>query len=148
MSRKYITEVFKDINEKPALLEQYLIDPVYKTVLTPILQYAFDPDKKWILPAGEPPYRPAPEPMGMTPTNLYGEVRRFYIFQRQDLTPYKRETLFVSLLEGVHPDEANLLIHMKDQKIHKLYKKITRKLVEKLGLVQPLAKKKAVKEDS
>lgn len=145
MSRKYITQVFDEINKKPALLEQYLVDPVYKTIITPFLEYAFDPNKKWILPEGNPPFKPAAEPMGMTPTNLYGEVRRFYVFNREDLTPLKRESLFISLLEGVHPDEAEILIAVKDQKFHRLYKKITRKLVEKAGVVEPLPKQKKKK---
>ena len=59
MSRKYITQVFDEINKKPALLEQYLVDPVYKTIITPFLEYAFDPNKKWILPEGNPPFKPA-----------------------------------------------------------------------------------------
>lgn len=139
--RKYITQVFEEINEKPALLEQYLKDPVYKMVMFPLLEYAFDPDKKWILPEGHPPFKPAAEPMGMTPTNLYGEVRRLYVFQRQDLKPLKRESLFISLLEGVHPKEAEFLIAIKDQQLHKLYTKITRKLVEKAGVVRPIPEK-------
>jgi hypothetical protein len=103
--------------------------------------HAFVPQKKFILPEGEPPYKPSAEPMGMTPTNLFTELRRMYVFLREDLTPLKRESLFISLLEGVHPEEAKMLIAVKDQELHKLYPKINRKLLEKAGLLTPKAKK-------
>ena len=106
-----------------------------------ICEYAFDPAKKWILPEGEPPFKPAAEPMGMTPTNLYGELRRMYVFTRADLKPVKREQLFISLLEGVHPDEAKLLCVIKDQILHKMYPKVTRKLVTDAGILPPVEKK-------
>jgi hypothetical protein len=139
--RKYVTQVFEDINSNPKLIEQYVKDPLYNVLLKTILEYAFDPDKKWILPEGEPPFKATAEPMGMTPTNLYGELRRFYVFNRADLKPVKREQLFISLLEGVHPEEAKLLCAVKDQTLHKLYPKITRKLITDAGILPPVEKK-------
>jgi hypothetical protein len=139
--RKYVTQVFEDINSNPKLLEQYLKDNLYSVLIQTICEYAFDPVKKWILPEGEPPYKVAAEPLGMTPTNLYGELRRLYVFTRADLKPVKREQLFISLLEGVHPDEAKFLCAVKDQTLHKLYPKITRKLVTDAGILPPVEKK-------
>lgn len=126
-----------EINEDPSKLDLYKSDAALKL----IFEYAFDPAKKFVLPEGEPPFKPSAEPMGMTPTNLFSELRRMYVFCRQDLKPIKRESLFISFLEGVHPAEAKMLIAVKDQNLHKLYPKITRKLVEKYGFVQPLPKK-------
>ena len=98
-----------------------------------------------ILPEGEPPFKPSAEPMGMTPTNLFSELRRMYVFCRADLKPLKRESLFISLLEGVHPDEAKMLIAVKDQKLTKMYPKITHKLVADVGIVPaPVKKEKSV----
>jgi hypothetical protein len=139
--RKYVTQVFEDINSNPKMMEQYVKDPMYSVTVKTICEYAFDPAKKWILPEGEPPYKTAAEPMGMTPTNLVGELRRLYVFTRADLKPVKREQLFISLLEGVHPDEAKLLCAVKDQTLHKLYPKITRKLVTDAGIIPPVEKK-------
>ena len=87
--RKYVTEMLAEINSDPKSIEKYKDDAALKM----IVEYAFDPTKKWILPEGDPPYTPAPEPLGMTPTNMFNEVRRFYVFQRADLTPLKRESL-------------------------------------------------------
>lgn len=139
--RKYIVELLTEINDEPKKLEQFMKDGSYNGILTVLLQYAFDPAKKWILPDGEPPFKQAPEPMGMTETNVYAELRRLYIFCRADLKPIKRESMFIGLLESVHPKEAEMFIAIKDQKLHKLYPKITRKLVESVGIVQPLPKK-------
>lgn len=137
--RKYVTQMLDDIQADPKCIEQYKGDSVLKT----IFEYAFMADKKMILPEGDPPFKPAAEPLGMTPTNLFGEVRRFYVFCRADLTPLKRESLFISLLEGVHPLEAEVLIAVKDQTLHKKYPKITRKLVTDAGFIPPLEKKVA-----
>jgi hypothetical protein len=135
--RKYVTQMLDEINEDPSKIELYKNDAALRI----ILMHAFVPEKKFILPEGEPPFKPAAEPLGMTPTNLFSELRRMYVFLREDLKPIKRESLFISLLEGVHPTEAKMLIAVKDQELHKLYPKINRKLLEKAGLLTPKAKK-------
>jgi hypothetical protein len=135
--RKYVTQMLEDIQGDPKKVELYKDD----TVLKIIFEYAFLPEKKMILPEGTPPFKPADEPLGMTPTNLFGEMRRLYVFCRADLKPLKREGLFISMLEGVHPSEAEVLIAIKDQTLHKKYTKITRKLVSDAGFIPPLEKK-------
>ena len=136
--RTYVTVMLDEINADPKMIEKYKNDAALKI----IFEYAFDPAKKMILPEGDPPYKPAAEPLGMTPTNLFSELRRMYVFCRADLKPIKRESLFVSFLEGVHPTEAELLLAVKDQKLTKKYPKITRKLVESAGFIKPLEKAK------
>ena len=133
--RKYITELLEEMNCNPDLIDQYAKDPNYKQILTQIFDYAFLMEKKWILPEGTPPFKPAPEPLGMTETNLYAEFRRFYVFNRADLAPLKRESMFINLLEGIHPKEAEMLIALKDQKLHKMYNKITKTAVAKAGFI-------------
>lgn len=135
--RKYVTEMLKQINDDPKAIENYKDDAVLKL----IFEYAFDSTKKMILPEGTPPYKPADEPLGMTPTNMFSEMRRLYVFCRADLSPLKREGLFISMLEGCHPSEAEVLIAIKDQTLHKKYPKITRKLVTDAGFIPPLEKK-------
>lgn len=135
--RKYVTQMLEEIQEDPKEIEKYKDDAVLKL----IFEYAFIAEKKMILPEGTPPYKPAVEPLGMTPTNMFGEMRRLYVFCRADLTPLKREGLFISMLEGCHPSEAEVLIAIKDQTLHKKYPKITRKLVTDAGFIPPLEKK-------
>jgi len=140
--RKYIPQVMDEINADPSTIAKYKDDAAIRL----IFEYAFDPEKKMLLPEDAPPFKAAAEPLGMTPTNLYNELRRLYVFCRADLKPIKRESLFVSMLEGVHPTEAKMLIAVKDQTLHKLYPKITRKVAEGVGFVAPLAKKETTKK--
>ena len=55
--RKYVTEMLKQINDDPKAIEIYKGDAVLKL----IFEYAFNEDKKMILPEGIPPYKPAAE---------------------------------------------------------------------------------------
>jgi hypothetical protein len=134
MATTFLPEILEEINKDPKLLSTK-----YKgnSALRIVFEYAFLPEKKFALPEDEPPYRPDAAPIGMSPAILTQELRRFYVFLRTDLKPIKREALFISLLESVHPSEAKLIIAIKDQKLTKLYKKITRKLVEEAGFIAP-----------
>lgn len=109
--------------------------------LRTILKSAFDPSIKWILPKGEPPYKPCPflDQENM----LYSETRRLYLFQEggnPNLTSVKREALFIGLLESLAPADAKLLCAVKDKKLP--YKGITAKLVNEAypGLINEQVK--------
>ena len=129
--REYVTIMLDKINKDPAIISEYAGDAVLKG----IFENAFDTELKWSLPEGEPPFKPTAEPMGMTPTNLFQEIRRFYIFRREDLNQLRRESLFIELIEGVHPDEAKVLVAIKDQNLTGLYPNITADLVAKGGFI-------------
>lgn len=140
---KYITEILEEINTDPKKIEQYKTNAALRL----IFEHAFLPEKKFVLPDGDPPFKPDAAPIGMNPANLYQEVRKLYVFCRADLTPIRRETLFVQLLENVHPSEAKLILAIKDQNLTKVYPKITHKLVADAGFVPaPVAKEKVAKK--
>ena len=89
--------------------------------LKSILGAAFDPSIKFLLPPGAPPYR---DYLGDTnepnPTYLYSQIRKIYLFiegGRNDLSQVKREQIFITMLEAVHPKEAELLLQVKEKKI-------------------------------
>jgi hypothetical protein len=97
--------------------------------LQTILKYALDPTIVWDLPTGAPPFKPCPYPA--QEMRLMAETRRLYLFVKggnPNLTKLKRESLYIELLESVHPEDANLLISVKDKKIP--YKGITIKLIK------------------
>ena len=148
MATKYITEILKEINDDPKKIEQYKENAALRI----LFEYTYDPAKKFILPDGDPPFKPDAAPIGMNPANIYQELKKFYVFCRKDLTPVRRETLFIQLLENVHPTEAALLLAVKDQNLSKLYPKITHKLVHGAGIISvspsPTVKKETkVKND-
>jgi hypothetical protein len=132
-----ITEILTAMNADPKNLDKFKDRfPALKI----IFEYAYLPEKKWLLPDGEPPYKTSAEPLGMTPTNLYTELRRFYVFCRADLKQLQREQMFVGLMEGIHADEAKMLIAIKDQKLNKLYPKLTKKWAEDNGFIPKVEK--------
>lgn len=140
--QKYLPELLTEINDNPELLTKLKGD----ASLTILFQFAFDPTKKFLLPEGDPPYKPDAAPIGMSMGILRQELKRFYVFCRADLPAVRREDLFIQLLEGVHPSEAELLLSVKDQTLNKKYKKITHQLVYDLGFVKVPPPVKAPKE--
>lgn len=104
----------KKEEDKIGFLQQHQSEP-----LKMILQFALDPRVKWLLPDGVPPYNEAAEPE--THGMLYTEARRLYLFVEHsapaDMKPFKRESLFITMLESVHPQDAKLLLSAKDKKL-------------------------------
>lgn len=83
-----------------------------------ILRFAYDPKIKWLLPKGSPPYTPN-EGKNLE-ARLYSEIRKLYLFiegGNDNLHQIKRETLFISMLENVHPEDAKLLLAIKEKKL-------------------------------
>jgi hypothetical protein len=97
--------------------------------LEQVLQYNFHPDIEMNLPEGEAPYKKDTGiPLGKSETNLYREGRRLYVFlkgQAPNLKPFKREQLFIELLEGIHWSEADILVAVKDKRLTDLYPGVT-----------------------
>lgn len=128
MATKYITEVFDEINKDPSKVSNYKEDFAFKTVL----KCAFDTEYKFVLPDGAPPFKPAPQPIGMTAANLRMETKKFYIFTKfSDVKRLRREQLYVQLLESLHASEVKIINAIKDQKLDALYPKFTAEFVKK-----------------
>ena len=82
-----------------------------------ILKIMYDPNLKLLIPDEDPPYTPStmPDSHGM----LYREARKLVHFVEGysgNLTQYKREMLFIEMLETVDKDDAKLLLQMIKQK--------------------------------
>lgn len=93
-----------------------------------ILKGMFDPNIKFLLPEGSPPFK---ESKFDEPNALLQEAHKFYLFVEggnTNLKPVRREQLFIQLLETVNADDAKLLISMKDKKSP--YKNITKNIVK------------------
>lgn len=85
-----------------------------------IVGYAVDPNVKWLLPEGDVPYTPLDKAMDAE-GRLYGEYTKLiYLIdspEGQNVRPFKREQLFLQLLETVDPDDAKLLLRVKDKSL-------------------------------
>jgi hypothetical protein len=98
-------------------------------VLKNILKYTFDPNVKFLLPEGNPPYK---ENIYDEPKALLAEANKIYLFiegGNPNLKPLRREQLFIQLLEAVSKEDAKLLLAMKDKK--GIHKNINKDIVEK-----------------
>jgi hypothetical protein len=81
-----------------------------------VLQYMFHPAVNFLLPEGVPPYKISEF---NEPNMLYSHTRKLYHFidgGNPDLSQIKREGMFIDLLQSVDPDDAELLIAMKEKK--------------------------------
>ena len=118
----------KSKKEKVTFLKQYQTD-----ALRMICKSSFDPKIEWALPEGDVPYRVNDAPEGTEHTLLQQEVRRLYHFIKggnPSLNQNKREMMFVQMLEGLHADEAELLIAAKDKTLHRKYKGLSDNVVK------------------
>jgi len=90
---------------------------------------AYDQNIKWLLPEGEPPFKPT-EAVDVE-SRLLNEIRRMYLFVEggnPNLTKSRREFLFIQLLESIHPLDAKLIISIKDRKLP--FKGLTKKIAQ------------------
>lgn len=98
--------------------------------LKDILRGTFDEVIKWQLPGGKPPFEPnVPESV---PSSLQKQNTQFTYFVKggrgRDLPQYKREKIFIGVLESIHPADAAVVISMINKKPH--VKGLTKKIVE------------------
>lgn len=101
-------------------------------VLRGMLQLNYN-EQKWNIPAGEPPFKKdTSEPRGMSPTNIFSESRilKYFLDENSNLHKYKREKMFIDMLEGIHWSDAEMLCLVKDKKLHTKYKSVKRALVD------------------
>ena len=118
----------KDKPKKIAVLQQYDNAP-----LRQVLKGAFDKNIVWDLPAGDPPYIANEAPVGTEHGLLRNEAKRLWHFVKgadNDLTKTQKETMFIQILEGLHQDEAKVLLGMKSKSLNKMYKGLTESVVK------------------
>ena len=118
----------KDKPKKMAVLQQY-----DSPSLRMILKGAFDPNIKWALPNGTPPYIANEAPKGTEHSLLKNESKRLWHFVEgadAQTTKTQKETMFIQMLEGLHKDEAKVLLDMKNNTLNKTYKGLTADMVK------------------
>jgi len=117
---KYVFEVLQEAakqkkkEDKARTLKQH-----ESWALKDILRGTFDTKVVWNLPKGNVPYE-ASGPNNH-PSSLLRENTKFKFFVKgikecDSLPAYKREKIFLGILEGVHPEEAKVLVNMINKK--------------------------------
>jgi hypothetical protein len=128
-----ISEVLQKVSNAKTKAEKIeLLHQHNSNALRAILIANFDESIISLLPEGEVPFEANDAPKGTEHTVLEKEYRKLYLFFKggsSSLKQLQRENLFIQMLEGLHEDEANILILVKDKALGKKYK-ITRACVE------------------
>lgn len=85
-------------------------------VLRVVLQAIYDPNVKFALPEGEPPFKP--NELVDQEHVLIHDARfiTYFIEGFSDIAPLKRETMFIEFLERLDPRDAKLVLQMKEKK--------------------------------
>ena len=114
--------------KKIEILEEYSSD-----ALKSILIWNFDQTVVSMIPEGAVPYNKNEVPVGTDHTSLRREWRNLYHFVKggnDSLSSMRRETMFIQMLEGLHPEEAEIICLVKDKALEEKYN-ITYDMVKK-----------------
>ena len=106
--------------KKVEILQEYSTD-----ALKSLFIWNFDDTVISVLPEGDVPYKENEVPIGTDHTSLRREWKHLYNFVKggnDNLSAIRRETMFVQILEGLHPEEAKILCLVKDKKLSSQYK--------------------------
>ncbi len=107
-------------DKKIEILKEYEND-----ALKTIFIWNFDSTVISLIPEGDVPYNPNEVPVGTDHTSLRREHKNLYHFVKggnDTLNGIRRETMFIQMLEGLHPEEAKILCLTKDKKLTEQYK--------------------------
>jgi hypothetical protein len=117
--KKSIYNILKECSEPRSVKERVQkLQQNGLPVVLQILKYAFDPNIKFLLPEGTPPYKPNDfvDQEGI----LFSEARKIYLFVEggnNNLTKVRREMLFIQFIEGIDKNDAILMCSVKDKKL-------------------------------
>ena len=129
----FVHEILDLVEEQRSKAKKIEILKEYETdALKSLFIWNFDPSVVSLLPEGEVPFNKNDVPVGTDHTSLRREYKQMYHFVKggnDQLSGLRRESMFIQMLEGLHPDEAEILCLIKDGQLNKKYK-ITREIVE------------------
>jgi len=122
----FLHEILELVSKQRSNAKRVEILKEYETdSLKAILIWNFDESVISMLPEGPVPYKENEVPVGTDHTSLRREFKHLYNFVRggnDSLSSLRRETMFVQILEGLHPEEAQILCLVKDKALATKYK--------------------------
>ena len=130
----FIHEILELVGEQRTKAKRVEILKEYRDdSLTAILIWNFDERVQSAVPDGQVPYKENEVPVGTDHTSLRREWRNLYHFVKggnDSLSSMRRETMFIQMLEGLHPEEAEIICLVKDKALEEKYN-ITYDMVKK-----------------
>ena len=145
VNKTLISEVFQRVSNAKTRAQKIQILQEYKSpALTKLLLCNFAKSIRFCFPSGKTPYTPQERPKGVDHQYMFTEHRLIEKFiakrvngivyygcsgtTRPRIQQLKKENLWLQLLEGLHPEEAEVMDLIKDKNLTSKYK-ITRQNV-------------------
>ena len=129
-----IHEVLKKVhNAKTKEKKVEILRENNSDALRMVIKGSFDPNIEWVVPEGEVPYNKNEAPDGTEHTLLFQESKKLWRFIKgaDSKTPqWKKEQMFVQMLEGLSQGEAEVVVAAKDKKLHQVYKGLSAAVVK------------------
>ncbi len=105
--------------KKIEILQEYESD-----ALKSILIWNFDQTVISLIPEGAVPYTKNEVPVGTDHTSLRREWKNLYHLVKggnDKISAIRRETMFIQMLEGLHPEESEIICLVKDKALEDKY---------------------------
>ena len=130
----FIHEILELVSEQRPKAKRVDILREYRDdSLTAVLIWNFDERVQSAVPDGQVPYKENEVPVGTDHTSLRREWKQLYHFIKggnDSLSGLRRESMFIQLLEGLHPKEAEIICLVKDKDLESAYPKVTLDVVK------------------
>ena len=139
VNKTLMSEVFQRVSNAKTRAQKIEILQEYKSpALTKLLLCNFAKSVRFCFPSGQTPYTPQERPKGVDHQYMYTEHRLIEKFiakrvngvvyygcsgtTRPRIQQLKKENLWLQLLEGLHPEEAQVMDLIKDKDLTSKYK--------------------------
>jgi len=124
-SNPFMNEILELASEQKTHAKKVAVLQEHECIaLKSLFIWNFDESVISLLPQGAVPYKPNENPLGTDHSSLRREQKNLYMFIKggnDSLSTIRRETIFIQLLEGLHPKEADIVIAVKDKALEDLY---------------------------
>ena len=122
----FIHEILELVSQQKTAVKKIEVLQEYRTeALTAVLIWNFDNSVVSLVPEGDVPYEKNDVPVGTDHTSLRKEWKNLYHFVQggnATLSTMRRESMFIQMLEGLHPSEAEIICLVKDKNLQSKYK--------------------------
>jgi len=128
----FVHEIFSAISsERIGSKKIEIFQRFNENYIKSVLIWNFDPSITSDMPEGEVPIQPKENPEVNPSSSIKKEWSKFYNFVKggnDTMSKLRKETMFINILESLHPLEAEILVLVKDKKLQTKYN-ITKEIV-------------------
>ncbi len=128
-AHEFFEAIEKSDNRKATLWDYGQLPP-----LNYLLAMNFDSTVEFSLPEGMPPYNRNESDHPDLYAPLASNIKRIMLCLKSDkrTRQIKKEAIFIQMLEGINPKEADILVSAKDKALHEIYPWLTKELVQEV----------------